>query len=358
MAERGGTLVLVAGKRSLPLAYAGQPNAANDPFLKMLPIREPRVFERKDGFTLSLTPEGKRGRSCNSIPARGPPPGRICPRITGRSSARGNPARLCSRPRRAMKLRLTMRPVCSCSRAMALAKFCLSASTAPGDGVTRPATLITIDSGANSCAGPRPRDCCPPAIVSALRHARAGQHRAGGRVWRPGSATKRRHGCCPQPCHQSPARKAERTQEEAAVVPLQANAAQAKLLEGKLRDLPAGAIVSTRPPTPPTALSPAMRASRCVPEETPRCSIFRPTGNCCKDWRRRVRDGCSRRKTLSRYWIACPEGAATRVRPDSKPWQDEPLVWSGRREFSLACWGWSGFGGTSRSASDFIRRLP
>jgi hypothetical protein len=60
VAERGGTLVLVAGKRAMPLAFASHPNAANDPFLKILPIRDPRVFERKDGFTLRLTPEGKR----------------------------------------------------------------------------------------------------------------------------------------------------------------------------------------------------------------------------------------------------------------------------------------------------------
>lgn len=60
VSERGGTLVLVAGKRALPLAFTSQPGAANDPLVKMLPIREPRVFARKDGFTWQLTMEGKR----------------------------------------------------------------------------------------------------------------------------------------------------------------------------------------------------------------------------------------------------------------------------------------------------------
>jgi hypothetical protein len=58
--ERGGTLIVVAGKRAMPLSYTSQPDAATDRFVKMLPIRGPRVFERKDGFTLRLTDAGKR----------------------------------------------------------------------------------------------------------------------------------------------------------------------------------------------------------------------------------------------------------------------------------------------------------
>jgi hypothetical protein len=60
VADRGGTLIVVAGKRSMPLSYASRPDAANDPLLKLLPIRAPQVLERKDGFSLRLTEDGKR----------------------------------------------------------------------------------------------------------------------------------------------------------------------------------------------------------------------------------------------------------------------------------------------------------
>ena len=58
--DRGGTLILVAGKRSLPIAFTSQPDAGNDPLVKLLPIQKPRVIDRKDGFTLRLTEEGRR----------------------------------------------------------------------------------------------------------------------------------------------------------------------------------------------------------------------------------------------------------------------------------------------------------
>src|SRR5207245_2370607 len=44
VADRGGTLVLLAGKRALPLGYAEGDNAGEaDPLRKMLPIDDPRV---------------------------------------------------------------------------------------------------------------------------------------------------------------------------------------------------------------------------------------------------------------------------------------------------------------------------
>jgi len=56
VAERGGTLIMVAGKRYLPMEYAKQ---ADDPLVKLLPITEPRVIAKETGFTLAVTGEGK-----------------------------------------------------------------------------------------------------------------------------------------------------------------------------------------------------------------------------------------------------------------------------------------------------------
>ena len=54
VAERGGTLVVLAGKRSMPLQFLD----ANDPMAKLLPITAPRILDRKDGFRIALTGEG------------------------------------------------------------------------------------------------------------------------------------------------------------------------------------------------------------------------------------------------------------------------------------------------------------
>jgi hypothetical protein len=57
VAQHGGTLVLLAGKRSLPLAYqdaAGE----DDPLLKMLPVEKPHAISPADGFPVTLTQEG------------------------------------------------------------------------------------------------------------------------------------------------------------------------------------------------------------------------------------------------------------------------------------------------------------
>jgi hypothetical protein len=64
--DRGGTLVLLAGKRSLPLAFASLPGngrdaaeAEQDPLLKLLPIEQPRVVAPVQGFPVTLTEEGR-----------------------------------------------------------------------------------------------------------------------------------------------------------------------------------------------------------------------------------------------------------------------------------------------------------
>jgi hypothetical protein len=61
--ERGGTLVIIAGKRFMPLAFEGaKPQAAEetDPLLKLLPITKPHVVKPLDGFPITLTDEGQR----------------------------------------------------------------------------------------------------------------------------------------------------------------------------------------------------------------------------------------------------------------------------------------------------------
>lgn len=56
VAEDGGTLVVVAGKRSVPLAYQDEAN----PLRKLLPVSAPTEYEQKNGFRLALTADGQR----------------------------------------------------------------------------------------------------------------------------------------------------------------------------------------------------------------------------------------------------------------------------------------------------------
>jgi len=58
VSEEGGTLVLVAGKRSMPQAFFSDPNAG-DPFIKLLPIEEARLVNPVNGFPFALTRIGK-----------------------------------------------------------------------------------------------------------------------------------------------------------------------------------------------------------------------------------------------------------------------------------------------------------
>jgi hypothetical protein len=54
VAERGGTLVLLAGKRSMPLAFAGD----DDPLSRLLPVQQPHAVSPPAGFPVTLTHEG------------------------------------------------------------------------------------------------------------------------------------------------------------------------------------------------------------------------------------------------------------------------------------------------------------
>ena len=57
VAERGGTLVLLAGKRFMPLGFLDAA-AEDDPLLKMLPVQQPRAVSPLGGFPVTLTHEG------------------------------------------------------------------------------------------------------------------------------------------------------------------------------------------------------------------------------------------------------------------------------------------------------------
>ena len=61
VADRGGTLVLLAGKRYLPLAFRpDEATGADDPLLKMLPVERPRAVSPLKGFPITLTHEGRQ----------------------------------------------------------------------------------------------------------------------------------------------------------------------------------------------------------------------------------------------------------------------------------------------------------
>ena len=60
VAERGGTLVILAGKRYMPLAYPEiEANGETDPLRKLLPIESPRVVAPVEGFRVTLTGSGR-----------------------------------------------------------------------------------------------------------------------------------------------------------------------------------------------------------------------------------------------------------------------------------------------------------
>ena len=59
VADRGGTLVVLAGKRYMPLAFGSLGSSdETDPLLKLLPIQEPRAVQPTQGFPITLTTEG------------------------------------------------------------------------------------------------------------------------------------------------------------------------------------------------------------------------------------------------------------------------------------------------------------
>jgi hypothetical protein len=62
VADRGGTLVILAGKRSMPLAFLEAGKGAGeegDPLLNLLPVESPQAVAPVRGFPLTFTEEGK-----------------------------------------------------------------------------------------------------------------------------------------------------------------------------------------------------------------------------------------------------------------------------------------------------------
>jgi hypothetical protein len=63
VADSAGTLILVAGKRSMPMAYPEvMPNGESDPLRRLLPIESPRKLAPEAGFPLSLTQAARETR--------------------------------------------------------------------------------------------------------------------------------------------------------------------------------------------------------------------------------------------------------------------------------------------------------
>jgi hypothetical protein len=60
VADRGGTLVLLAGKRFMPLAYPeAEASGESDPLRKLLPIESPHTITPPDGFAVTPTQPGR-----------------------------------------------------------------------------------------------------------------------------------------------------------------------------------------------------------------------------------------------------------------------------------------------------------
>jgi hypothetical protein len=60
VADRGGTLVMLAGKHAMPLAYSQDAAAGDDPLIKLLPLEQPHLAQTdpEKGFAVTLTAEG------------------------------------------------------------------------------------------------------------------------------------------------------------------------------------------------------------------------------------------------------------------------------------------------------------
>jgi hypothetical protein len=63
VADAGGTLIVLAGKRYMPLGYPeSTPAGEADPLRRLLPIEQPRVLAPEDGFPLTITRAGRETR--------------------------------------------------------------------------------------------------------------------------------------------------------------------------------------------------------------------------------------------------------------------------------------------------------
>ncbi len=58
VSDRGGTLVILAGKRAMPLGYLAAGAAEDDPLTRLLPIESPHVVKPVEGFGVTMTAQG------------------------------------------------------------------------------------------------------------------------------------------------------------------------------------------------------------------------------------------------------------------------------------------------------------
>jgi hypothetical protein len=124
-------------------------------------------------------------------------------------------------------------------------------------------------------------------------------------------------------------RKADKTEEEVAVVPLQVNAQQGKLLEGKLRDLPAGTyrvdldVAKLRDP-----LFSGDAGFTVLPAENAELLDLSPNWELLQGLAEQSQGRVFTPKNVEQVLNLLAHSVQPReVRQDSKPWRDEPLVW-------------------------------
>ncbi len=172
VAERGGTLVIVAGHRYMPMAYAdlGPDGGEADPIRKLLPIEKPRVFPADmtpeqlaqwSGFSPTLTADGRETKFMDleeDVCQKRTALGRACRRSTGRDrpgqAGRGDVGLRAGgrRPtRRPDRARAAQRP--DCAAELRTGRVLYVGSTAPGAGARASATCTITASGGRWCAG-------------------------------------------------------------------------------------------------------------------------------------------------------------------------------------------------------------
>jgi hypothetical protein len=331
VAERGGTLVLVAGKQSMPMAYASQPDAANDPFLKMLPIRAPRVFERKDGFTLRLTPDGKRAQFLQLNPNSGAAAWPDLPAhywaIVG---TRQSGATVLARPMAGDE-----GPPVDATGLLVQQSYGFGKVLFVGLDSTWRWRYKAGDTYHHRFWGQLVRWAAAERLLP-----------AGNRLVRFGTREPvYQHGqeielaarlsdaapaaLSPRPIVRVLRHKADKTEEEVAVVPLHANPQQSRLLEGKLRDLDAGAyrveLDAAKLGDPPFTGDAGFTV---LPPENAEMLDLSTNWELLQGLAAQSQGLMFTPENVEQVLDLLAQKAQPReIRQDSKPWQDEPLVW-------------------------------
>ena len=175
VAESGGTLVISAGKRAMPLAYMQRRRTIAEA------AADPRPESHGQRRWLSAGDDA--GRRPKLVPRHGGHRRREpCGLGSVPATSLGRRRRSEGRCRSAGHSAPAARPSSPGSTSASAACFS-SASTRPGAGATRPVIISTIASGARSRSGPRRIGLLPVSNAvghDPLRHARAGLRRRAG----------------------------------------------------------------------------------------------------------------------------------------------------------------------------------